>query len=366
MSKSPAKAVADYVSGLTIGQGRRAGQPFELHGWERRFLAGAFGRAGDAALSMARGNGKMTFVAGIACAAVDVGGPLVEPMAECLLVASSFDQGMIAFRHMLNFLEPSFERHGVGPGGRFRVQDSANRATIQDRVTGALVRVLGSDPRRLHGAAPKILLLDEVAQWPPERVGPMLAALKTSRGKIPGSKALWLGTRPATDEHAFQRALDGHGVGFRLCYAAPKDADPFKVRTWRRANPSLPHMPDLRAVIESEAKDARRDPAALQSFRALRLNQGVSDTVSSVLIDADAWRASMGLPAPGARAAEYVLGIDLGQNAAMSAASAYFRSGELEAVAVFPELPGLGERGLADGVGRRCCRIRSGRRPICY
>ena len=46
-----------------------------------------------------------------------------------------------------------------------------------------------------------------------------------------------------------------------------------------------------------------------------------------------------------------MLGIDLGTNAAMSAASAYFKSGELEAVACFPELPSLAERGLGDGVG---------------
>ena len=363
------RQIGKYIGGLVVGQGRHAGQPLRLLGWQRRFLQGAFSRPGDAALSMARGNGKTTFTAAIACAAVDVGGPLVQPMAETLLVASSFDQGLIAFRHVLHFLGPSFERYGVGPGGRFRIQDSANRATVQDRQTGALLRVLGSDPRRLHGAAPALLLLDEISQWPPERVGPMLAALKTSRGKIPGSRALWLGTRPASPDHPFQRALDGHGVGFRLSYAAPKDVDPFKVRTWRRSNPSLAFMPDLRAMIESEAKDARRDPVALASFRALRLNQGVSDTVSSVLIDADAWRAAMGQPAAGARAADYVLGIDLGQNAAMSASAAFFRSGELEACAVFPELPGLGERGLADGVGglyldmaRRGELIQAGRR----
>ena len=75
---------------------------------------------------------------------------------------------------MLAFLGPTFERYGRG---RFRVQDKA---------TGALVRVLGSGPRRLHGAAPRILLLDECSQWPPGQVGPMLAALTTSRGKIPG------------------------------------------------------------------------------------------------------------------------------------------------------------------------------------
>ena len=111
----------------------------------------------------------------------------------------------------------------------------------------------------------------------------MLAALKTSRGKIPGSKALWLGTRPASEDHPFQRALDGHGVGFSLCYRAPKDAPPFRAATWRRANPSLPHMPDLAAKIREEAQDARRDPEAMQTFRALRLNQGVSEVSVSVL-----------------------------------------------------------------------------------
>ena len=347
----PAKAVADYIGGLTIGQGRHAGQPFKLLGWQRRFLKGAFGQPGDGAISMGRGGGKSTFAAAIACATVDVDGPLVEPMAETLVVASSFDQGLLNFRHMLHFLAPSFERYGVGPGGRFRIQDSANRATITDRETGAMLRVLGSDPRRLHGAAPKLLLLDECAQWPPERVGPMLAALKTSRGKIPGSRALWLGTRPSTPDHPFQRALDGHGVGFALCFAAARDDPPFQRRTWKRANPGLDHLPDLEAVIRSEAEDAKRDESAMQSFRALRLNQGVSDTTVSVLVDADTWRNAEALPEPDARANEYVLGLDLGQNAAMSAAAAYFRDGTLEAAACFPELPSLAQRGLADGVG---------------
>ena len=343
--------IAEYIRGLTIGQGRHAGRGFELLRWQRRFLAGAFGQDGDGALSMARGGGKTTFVAAIACAAVDVDAPLVEPMAETLVVASSFEQGLISFRHILAFLSPSFERHGRGGRGRFRVQDSANRASIQDRETGALLRVLGSDPRRLHGAAPRILLLDEVAQWPPGQVGPMLAALTTSRGKIPGSKALWIGTRPSTPDHPFQKALDGVGVGFSLSYSARPNDPPFQRRTWKRGNPGLDHFPDLEAAIRQEAATAKLDETALQSFRALRLNMGVPDTLASVLLEASSWMRAEALPAPDQRSREYVLGIDLGQNAAMSAAAAYFRSGELEAFAVFPEIPSLAERSLADGVG---------------
>ena len=348
---SDGRALGRYIESLRIGQGRYAGQPFRLLGWQRKFLRGAFGQDADAALSMGRGGGKTVLVSAIACAAVDVDGPLVAPMAETLVVGSSFEQGLIGFRHMLHFLAPSFERYGRGPRGRFRVQDSANRASIQDKETGALVRVLGSDPRRLHGAAPRILLLDELAQWPPGQVAPMLAALTTSRGKIPGSKALWIGTRPSTSDHPFQKALDGTGVGFSLSYAARPSDPPFQRRTWLRANPGLDHFPDLEAVIRQEAKAAKLDEAALQSYRSLRLNMGVPDSVASCLLEASTWERAEALPTPAARARDFVLGIDLGTSAAMSAAAAYFRSGEIEVIAVFPELPSLAERGLADGVG---------------
>ena len=157
--------------------------------WQRRFLHGAFGQPDDTALTVARGAGKTTLVAGIACAAVDVDGPLVQPAAETLVVASSFEQGLIAFRHVLAFMRPTLERYG----SRFRVQDSANRASITDRETGAMLRVLGSDPKRLHGAAPALLIYDELAQWPSGQIDAMLAALETSRGKIPGSRALGSG-----------------------------------------------------------------------------------------------------------------------------------------------------------------------------
>ena len=175
-----------YIEGLTLSQGRYAGQLFKLLPWEKRFLRGAF-KPGvmDAALSLGRGCGKTTFVAGIAAATVDVDGPLVAPRAENIVVASSFEQGMIAFRHILSFLQPTFKRYGVGAAHRFRVQDSANRASITDTATGAMLRCVGSDPARAHGLAPALVLADEVAKWPAGNVHAMISALETSRGKIP-------------------------------------------------------------------------------------------------------------------------------------------------------------------------------------
>ena len=347
-----ARTVAEYIGGLVVGQGRYFGQPFPLLGWQRRFLR-CFDRPGDAAVSLGRGGGKSTFIAAIGAAAVDVGGPLVVPGASTVVVASSFDQAKEAvFDQVLWFLRPTLERYGRGPKDRFRIQDSGNRATIQDRETRASLRVIGAEPKRGHGLQPRLIIADEVSQWEPSSVTRMLAALKTSRGKIEGSKMLWLGTRPATADHPFQRALDGHGTSLQVTYAAPLDAPPFQRRTWKRANPGLDVLPDLEAAIRDEAQDARVDPDALASFRALRLNQGVPDTERQVLLDVATWQRAGRLGVPEAeQRGGYVLGIDLGASAAMSAAAAYHRDGRLDALAGFPAEPSLAARGLADGVG---------------
>ena len=340
-----------YIEGLTLSQGRYAGQLFKLLPWEKRFLRGAF-KPGvmDAALSLGRGCGKTTFVAGIAAATVDVDGPLVAPRAENIVVASSFEQGMIAFRHILSFLQPTFKRYGVGAAHRFRVQDSANRASITDTATGAMLRCVGSDPARAHGLAPALVLADEVAKWPAGNVHAMISALETSRGKIPNSRLFWLGTRPASGTHPFERMLQVGGADYRQVHAASDDDNPFSIKTWRRANPGISHLPDLLDAIKKEAVRASKDGEKLAEFRALRLNQGVSDVRESWLMDPDTWASIERSDTP--RMGKYYLGIDLGENASMSCAAGYWPdTGALHAIGVFPEQPDLLTRGRADGVG---------------
>ena len=342
------KALTDYIQTLTIGQGRYAGAPFKLLAWQRRFIRGAFAPdVQTAALSIARANGKSVLVAAIGAGAIDIGAPLVEPMAETVIVASSFAQGQVIFRHLRHFLAPTLAAHK----GRFRVSDSLNAASIHDTSTGALVRVVGNNPRTLHGLQPKLLLLDELAQWEGGALDSSLAALSTSLGKIPESRLIALGTRAASELHPFEKLLSSGGADYSQVHAALDSDKPFLVRTWKRANPSLSHMPDLRRVIAKEAKRAARDSSLLPSFEALRLNKGVSDVSQAVLIEAATWRRAESPERPAIKGG-YVLGVDLGTNAAMSAAAAYQpQSGALDCFAVFPEKPSLAERGLRDGVG---------------
>ena len=300
--------IAAYLSGLTVSQGRLAGKSFKVLPWQGRFVRGAFAPGvQSAALSVARGNGKTALLSGIAAATLD--GPLAVPRGETVIVASSFEQARIAFEHVVAFMGDKLDDKR-----RWKVWDTAQQARIEDRETGARVRCVGSDPRRAHGLAPVLVLADEPAQWPETTGERMVAALRTAAGKQPHSRFVALGTRPADAEHWFAKMLAG-SADYAQTHAARPDDPPFQKRTWRKANPSLDHMPDLLAAIENEARQARQDPALLASFQALRLNLGTEDAAVSTLLDAGLWASIEGeadWSGPG------VWGVDLGTSAARS------------------------------------------------
>ena len=341
-------ALIQEIETLTITQGQGVGAPMRLFAWEKRFLRGAFSPdVTSAALSIARGNGKTALCAAIATAAVD--GVLRQSRGETIIVASSLSQAKIAFDHVLAFLRA---KYGDLDRTIWQVNDTPQRAAITHKPSGAAVRCIGSDPKRAHGLAPTLILADEPAQWEASKADKMIAALRTSMGKIPNARLIALGTQPDNPDNWFSRMLHTSGAAdYVQIHEAPENAPPFRKTTWVKANPSLPHMPALESAIRKEAQRARRDVMELASFKALRLNQPVSDVLESLLIEASTWRG-IEAPEPLQISTGYILGLDLGTSAAMSAAAAYSPlTGALDAFAVFPEHPSLAERGLRDGVG---------------
>ena len=337
---SEARKLIKYLESLTISQGPRAGEGMKVLPWQKRFIKGFLNNQ-VSALSVGRGNGKTTLLAGIAAAALN--GPLAKPRGECLLVAGSFSQAKTAFDHVLNFL-PSDNK-------RFRVHDTANNAEIQDRETGTQLKVHGATPRLIHSRAPALILADEPSSWLHTQSGAMVSGLLTGLGKIENGRACFLGTRPGSADHFFERFLQGN-ADFISCYAAPKELwenKPFTLEAIKRANPSLPHMPDLRKAIQKDAERARKDASLLPAYLALRLNAGVSDVVESLLLESGTWKRIEGYAEP---KGPKVWGVDLGGTAAQSAIACFWpQTGRLEAVSAFPENPSLKTRGTTDGVG---------------
>ena len=342
-----------YLVALTVTQGRLVGKPFPLLPWEKRFIRGAFGiEVIESAISVGRGNGKTTLIAGIACAALD--GPLALQRGETVVVASSFEQSRITFNHVVAFLR---EKYGEELENRriWRIQDSANKAQITYRPNGAVLKCIGGDPRRAHGLAPSLLLLDEGAQWEDTQAERMMAALRTALGKLPSYRLIALGTKPSDAEHWLSKMLDG-GADYCQIHAADKNDPKGKRKTWLKANPSLPAMPDLERAISREWDKAKLDPALLAAFDALRLNLGTSDTVRSVLLDVKTWKSIEGQAEMRGKG---FWGCDLGTSAAQSAVCCFWPdTGRLEALAAFPTEPSLVDRGLKDGVGELYTRCK--------
>ena len=139
------KRLIAYLEGLTLTGRDHDGELLTLLPWERRFVRGAFGRPGDAALTVGRGNGKSALVAGIGTAVVDPSGPLHGRRQEVVAVASSFAQGWIIFEDALEFLR---ELHGGLSRRVWRWQDSANNALIQHKGSGARRAASGAIRRR--------------------------------------------------------------------------------------------------------------------------------------------------------------------------------------------------------------------------
>ena len=341
------QALTDYITRLTTNQGWNRGNPFIVFPWERRFLGGAFGQTfvqGDAALSVARGAGKTTLISTIGTASL--AGPLVEERGETVIVAPSLAQARITFGHVRYFMGAELENRK-----RWKVWDNAQQSLIEHKKTGQVLRCAGADPRRLHGLAPALLIVDEPAQFAPNTAEETYSVLRTAMGKIPGSRMIALGTRPLeTVEHFFNDMLTE--ADYTQVHAATKSDPMFRQASWAKACPSLRSgMPSLLAEIRAEAVRAKKNPSLLPSFKALRLNLGTAPVARNHVLDAEIWQQAESETVE--RAGPYVLGIDLGDGAAQSAVAAYWRrTGRLEALAAFPDTPlSLKERGLRDGVG---------------
>ena len=334
-------ALVEYAERLTITQGEHAGDRLTVLPWQRDFLqkVEAMG-GGEMGLALPAGSGKTTLAATVAAAATV--GPLAQQRAAVILVAASFTQALIAFDHVLEFVRPELE---ASPE-RFRVLRSEQAALIEDRASGVQLRAREANARTLHGSAPSLILADEPSQWLPSQRDRLYAALRSRLGKVPGARLLAIGTRPDDPQHWFARLLARPGG---VTFAADPDADPFSEATWHAANPSLVHFPALLQTYQRESQEALADPSLLPAFKALRLNAGTADHEIHVLIDAEAWQRCEVDILP-ARTGPMVLAFDLSGGDAMAAAVAYWPTGgRLEALAAFPELPDLAERGRVDG-----------------
>ena len=356
-SEEPVNGVLNWVRTRRLWFGSKQ-RKITLYEWQEDFLKAL---AGDdiatAGLSVARGNGKTTLLAALALYYL-IAAKLHHQ--QIVVVASSMEQGRILFDAAMEMLTTEERR-------QLQISNTIQNSSMINPFTGMKLKVISSDPKRAHGLRNVVIaIMDEPAQWPANQRDAMYSAIRTSLGKVPKSKLIAIGTQSRDSTHWFQRGL-AKEFQVRRTYAAAKNISDESYYLSRKAileaNPSCKRggMPDLLAMIMREACEAKESEFMLPQFKALRLNMGVSDVHEEFLVSPAAWfdladeNPEMEMHAGRLTC---VWGIDLGGTKAMSAIACYaYRKGYIDAVAQFPGIPGLEERGRLDGVEGRYLRM---------
>ena len=203
-----------------VSEGRYIDQPFTVLPWQADVTWSVLTES-IVGVTMARGNGKTTFFAALACEFLD--GTLTQKRGYIQFVASSLDQARVMFEHVKHFIgEERIENEWIRKPGReddekdtklnmrrrWRLIDNTHQCRITDRKTETMMIGIGSDAKRAHGCAPLLVLADEPAQWVGEDGNRKLYnALSTGLGKQVNSTVCVLGTLSENPAHWFNSEI---------------------------------------------------------------------------------------------------------------------------------------------------------------
>ena len=337
-----------FIAGLEITSGDHLGESVTILPFQERFVRGVF-RPGvqTAALSCGRGNSKSTIVSWLSLAVLRPDGPLHHRNAVVVVAASSFEQGGIIHKAVLDQIDDRDDRE------TWSVWDS-NRLRIRHKPSGAELRVLTFSPGSAHGIMGATLLLaDEVSQWPKSGRDRMWTAMESTLGKSPGSRLIAISTKPSDRDNPMSKMLAGQ-CDYALEFSSRAGKGWDKDSAIRTSNPAIDHFPALKQAIDREREQARHDPQKLAAFRAYRLNQGVEEgEVRDVVLTASDYRK---LEVDDVTIVEYVLSLDLSGGHAQCGVAAVAidpdRDGrhDVDAFALWPSVVKVKERARRDGV----------------
>ena len=316
----------------------------DLRPFQRRFLRAALapGIVDTSALSMARrGNGKSWLAAHVLTRCLTPGDPLWAPGKEFLLGAGSIEQARIVFQ---------FVRADLEPTGEYRFIDSTTRLGIVHKGSNTRLRVISSNGKTAMGIVNcPLMVCDEPGSWEVNGGQLMNDAIQLLPRANPTRplRVLYIGTL-APARAGWWHELIGHGsTGSTHVTALQGDAD--KWDSWaeiRRCNPLTAVSADFRKKLLEERDAARADSRLKARFLSYRLNIPTADE-ATMLLTPDDWRQVLERETPDADGRP-VVGVDLGNGRAWSAAVALWDSGRVEALAVAPGIPDLTEQERRD------------------
>ena len=282
--KAQADYVVNFIQCLKHTKGRWAGQPFHLLPWQEQIVRDVFGilkpdgkrQFNTAYIEIPKKNGKSELAAAIALYLLFGDG---EPSAEVYGAAADRQQASIVFDVANQMLQmtPALMRRAKILSANKRIRNNENNGFYQ---------VLSAEVGTKHGLNVSGLVLDEVHAQPNRE---LYDVLTKGSGDAREQPVFFLITTAGNDVNSIcyelhQKALDileGRKIDhtfYPVIYGAAESEDWTDPKVWKKANPSLGEtitMEKVKAACES----AQSNPAEENTFRQLRLNQWVKQTV---------------------------------------------------------------------------------------
>jgi phage terminase large subunit-like protein len=308
-------------------KGAKQGQPFLLEDWQVWLICNIFGwvdesgirKYREAFILCPRGQGKSPLAALILLWMTFFDG---ERGAEGLTAATTEKQANEVFGPAKHFVRevPAYKKLGI---------TAAAKSIFSTRTGAKLHPIIG---KAKYGSAPYVCVMDEAHQLPDSQQYDMF---RTGLAKRRNSLLLTVTTAgvSSTENPAYQLQLDCQKILegvidndriFAAIYTADPEIDWSSLNALKMANPNLGVSIDTEALMLDQ-KEAVRNPARQNAFRAMHLNQWM--TASSAWMNIQVWNkcADPALTAESCKDLPCWIGSDLASKLDLAAMVTLFR-----------------------------------------
>ena len=273
-----------FIEALKHTKGRWSGKPFKLIDWQEQIIRDLFGtlkadgyrQFTTAYVEIPKKQGKSELAAAVALLLTCADG---EERAEVYGCAADRQQASIVF-------EVAADMVRMCPPLAKRVKILRSQKRIIYSPTNSFYQVLSAEAYSKHGFNISGVVFDELHTQPNRA---LFDVMTKGSGDARTQPLYFLITTAGTDTHSIcyeqhqkaQDILDGkkHDPTFYpVIYGAAQDDDWTDEAVWHKANPSLDVTVPIQKVRDA-CNSARQNPAEENTFRQLRLNQWVKQSV---------------------------------------------------------------------------------------
>lgn len=288
--KSAADYAVAFIQELCHTKGTWAGKKFQLLDWQEQIIRDIFGTVkqngyrqfNTAYIEIPKKNGKSELAAAVALLLLCGDG---EQRAEIYGCAADRNQAKIVYdvaADMVRFC-PALEK-------RVKILESAKKLIYLP--TNSTYQVLSADVANKHGFNTHGVIFDELHTQPNRKLYDVMVQ---GSGDARMQPLYFLITTAGNNTESIcyevhQKALDimsGRKIDptfYPVIYGAGTDEDWTDPKVWKKANPSLGETIGLDKV-QAACDSAKQNPIEENSFRQLRLNQWVKQSVRWMPMD---------------------------------------------------------------------------------